>query len=114
MAADLSLFTVAPTDSLRTAMEKIDRNKHRVVVVVDEGKVVGTVSDGDIRRAYLHEQLPITPVSQIMQLNPHVTTETDPEKRRRLPHTEHVTVLPVVSDENELLDLELAYEPFDD
>jgi CBS domain-containing protein len=114
MGRDLSLFIVAPTDSLRTAMEKINLNKHRAVVVVDEGKVVGVVSDGDIRRAYLHEQLPIIPVSQIMQLNPHVTTETDPEKRRRLPHTEHVTVLPVVSDENELLDLELAYEPFDE
>jgi CBS domain-containing protein len=111
---DLSLFTVAPTDSLRTAMEKISANKHRVVVVVDEDRLVlGTVSDGDIRRAYMHEVLPIAPVSQIMQLNPHVTLETDPEKRRRLPHTEHVTVLPVVDGENRLLDLELAYEPFE-
>ena len=111
---DLSLFTVAPTDSVRTAMEKITANKHRVVVVVDDGLVLGTVSDGDIRRAYMHETLPIAPVSQIMQLNPHVTTETDPEKRRRLPHTEHVTVLPVVDDQNRLLDLELAYEPFEE
>src|SRR5207248_5699784 len=75
MERDLSLYVVEPTDSLRTAMEKIEQNKHRVVVVVDEGRVLGTVSDGDIRRAYLHELLPIAPVSQIMQLNPHVTQE---------------------------------------
>lgn len=111
--ADLSLYTVAATDSVRTAMEKIERNKHRVVIVVDDGRVLGTVSDGDIRRAFLHDMLPIAPVSEIMQLNPKVTTERDPEKRRRLPFVEQVTVLPVVDGENRLLDVELAYEPFD-
>jgi CBS domain-containing protein len=115
MAADLSLYTVAPTDSIRTAMEKIDRNKHRVVVVVDEERrVLGTVSDGDVRRAFLHDMLPIAPVSQIMQLNPHVTTETDPEERHRLLRQEYVTVLPVVTEDNRLVDVELAYEPLGD
>jgi CBS domain-containing protein len=108
---DLSAFTVAPTDSIRTAMEKIERNKHRVVVVVADGKVLGTVSDGDIRRAFLHDMLPIAPVTQIMQLNPHVTTETDPVKRSDLIRREQVTVLPVVTEDNVLVDLELAYEP---
>ncbi len=112
--AHLALYTVTPTDTLRTAMEKIERNKHRVVVVVDEERrVLGTVSDGDLRRAFLRDMLPIAPVTEIMQLNPHVTSETDPAKRRHLPHAEHVTVLPVVDDENRLVDLELAYEPFD-
>lgn len=115
MAHDLDEFTVLPTDSIRTAMERIERNKHRVVVVVDEERqVLGTVSDGDIRRAFLHDVLPIAPVSQIMQLNPHVTTETDADARARLIRREQVTVLPVVSKDNRLLDVELAYEPFED
>ena len=114
MAVELSEFTVLPHDSVRTAMTKIDRNKHRVVVVVDpDGTVLGTVSDGDIRRAFLHDILPIAPVSEIMQLNPEVTTEADPEERRRLVLEARVTVLPVVSEDNRLLDVELAYEPFD-
>lgn len=108
---DLSLYTVAPTDTIRTAMEKIERNHHRVVVVVDQGKVVGTVSDGDVRRAFLHDVLPISPVSRIMQLNPHVTTEPDAAKRHEIIKRERVTVLPVVSKDNDLLDVELAYEP---
>jgi mannose-1-phosphate guanylyltransferase/mannose-6-phosphate isomerase len=111
---DLSLYTVAPTDSIRTAMERINQNKHRVVVVVDNGKVLGTVSDGDVRRAFLHDVLPIAPVSQIMHLNPHVTTATDPVERARLLQQDKVTLLPVVNEDNELLDVELAYEPFRD
>jgi CBS domain-containing protein len=111
MAHDLSLFTVAPTDSIRRAMQKIEANKHRVVVVVDDGRVLGTVSDGDIRRAFLHDVMDISPVSRIMQLNPHVTTETDAAKRHELIRREQVTVLPVVTDDNRLIDVELAYEP---
>jgi CBS domain-containing protein len=112
---DLSRFTVRPTDSIRTAMQKIEENKYRVVVVVDEDQtVLGTVSDGDIRRAFLHEVMPIAAVSQIMQLNPHVTTETDRGKAHRQLLEEKVTVLPVVSEDNKLVDVELAYEPFDE
>lgn len=112
---DLSAFTVSATDTIRTAMEKIDRNGHRVVVVVDElDAVLGTVSDGDIRRAFLHDVMPIAPVREIMQLNPHVTTETDRAVRARLIRERQVTVLPVVTADNRLIDVELAYEPFVD
>lgn len=111
MSHDLSLYTVQATDTVRTAMEKIELNKHRVVVVLDEGKVVGTVSDGDIRRAFLHDVLPVSPVTRIMQLNPHVTTEADAARRHELIKREKVTVLPIVTDDNTLLDVELAFEP---
>jgi CBS domain-containing protein len=110
---DLAKFTVAPTDTIRTAMERITENRLRVVIVVDEGKVIGTVSDGDIRRAFLHDVMPIAPVERIMQLNPHVTTETDPQRRHEEIVREKVTVLPVVDDEMRLLDVELGYEPFE-
>ncbi len=111
MAHELADYVVTATDTIRTAMERIDRNKHRVVVVVDDGKVVGTVSDGDIRRAFLHDMLPLAPVSRIMQLNPRTTTATDPAERHRIIREAKVTLLPVVSPDNTLLDVELAYEP---
>ncbi len=112
MSPDLSLYTIPHTATLRDAMERITANKHRVVIVVDdENRVVGTVSDGDLRRAFLHDALPIAPVTRIMQLNPHVTTETDAARRHEIIKAEQVTVLPVVSEDNRLLDIELAYEP---
>lgn len=111
MRPDLSLYVVDATDTVRTAMERIEANKHRVVVVVDQGKVVGTVSDGDIRRAFLHDMLPVAPVTRIMQVNPQVTTESDPAKRAELLRTLQVTLLPVVTAENELVGVALAYEP---
>lgn len=112
MTRNLELYTVRVTDPIRTAMEKITANIHRVVIVLDENKVVGTVSDGDIRRAFLHDMLPIAPVEKIMNINCRTTTERDPHKQREIIRHEKVTVLPVVNGESELLDVVLAYEPF--
>jgi CBS domain-containing protein len=93
-------------------MLKITGNRFRVVVVLDGKKVVGTVSDGDIRRAFLREVLPIAPVEKIMNINCVTTRETDSEKLKDILRREMVTVLPVVNEENELIDVALAYEPF--
>lgn len=108
---DLAQFTVAPTDTIRVAMAKIDQNGMRAVVVVSDGKVVGTVSDGDIRRAILHDAVQISPVSTIMQLNPRVAIEGSAAARRAVMERHHLTLLPVVDSEYHLLDVELAYEP---
>ncbi len=112
MTSNLDLFTIQVTDTIRAAMLKITGNKYRVVVVLDGKKVVGTVSDGDIRRAFLREVLPIAPVEKIMNINCVTTKETDPEKLKDILQRKMVTVLPVVSEENELIDVALAYEPF--
>lgn len=112
MATDLSRFTMQVTQTITDAMMKITANKHRVVIVLDGNKVVGTVSDGDIRRAFLKDILPIAPVEQIMNINCRMTTEQDPKRLDALISLEQVTVLPIVTPDNELLDVRLAYEPF--
>ena len=112
MPKNLEPYVVEVTDNIRTAMLKITQNKHRAVVVVDGGKVVGTVSDGDIRRAMLKEILPMAPVEEIMNLNCLTTRETDPRKQTQILHEKKVTLLPVVTSQNELVDVLLAYEPF--
>jgi CBS domain-containing protein len=112
MAKNLSDYTVSATDPIRTAMEKITRNRHRAVIVMDAGKVVGTVSDGDIRRAFLEDVLPIAPVEKIMNLNCIVTTERDPAKLAAIIGERKVTILPIVDDSYGLVDVYLSYEPF--
>lgn len=47
----ISDFLVFETESIFHALEKINRNKHRIVFVVNEGgALVGAFSDGDFRR----------------------------------------------------------------
>ncbi len=112
MPKNLDIFTVQVTDTIRTAMLKITANRYRAVVVLDGKKVVGTVSDGDIRRAFLREILSMAPVEKIMNINCVTTKETSQERLKDILRREKVTMLPVISDENELIDVALAYEPF--
>lgn len=112
MTKQLEKFTVQRTDTIQTAMLKITANRYRAVVVLEETTVVGTVSDGDIRRALLKGVLPIAPVEQIMNMNCRTTTDTDPVEQRKAIVREKVTLMPVVSRKNELVDVILAYEPF--
>jgi dTDP-glucose pyrophosphorylase/CBS domain-containing protein len=52
--ADLTGLLVAPSDSIRRVMSKIDSNSQGIALVVDaEGRLLYTVTDGDIRRALL-------------------------------------------------------------
>jgi dTDP-glucose pyrophosphorylase len=44
---------VAPTATLREAMVSLQTSALEICLVVDEGRLVGTVTDGDIRRALL-------------------------------------------------------------
>jgi dTDP-glucose pyrophosphorylase len=47
-------FLITPQDSIREAMLRIDRNAKGIVVAVDgDGRLLGTITDGDIRRAIL-------------------------------------------------------------
>ena len=51
---NLDLFTVLPTATLFSALIKIDSNKKGFLIVTDEnGKAIGTLTDGDIRRALI-------------------------------------------------------------
>lgn len=108
---NMSDYVVSITDTVKTAMQKITANRHRAVVVLDGGKVVGTVSDGDLRRAFLNDVLTIAPVAQIMNINCRTTTERDARRQREILLKERVTVLPVVNQDNELVDIVVAYEP---
>ena len=54
MQKDIEAYCVSPTASIRDAVARIDATRRGIVLVVDEdGRLVGTVTDGDVRRAML-------------------------------------------------------------
>ena len=54
MKSPITDYQVTPQDSILTVMTCIDRNAKGIALVVDhKGRLIGTVTDGDIRRALL-------------------------------------------------------------
>lgn len=52
---NLELFSILPESSILLALQKIDANKKGFLIVTDEGgRVLGTLTDGDIRRSFIN------------------------------------------------------------
>lgn len=67
MNFELSDLCISPRDSIRHAIECIDRNQKGIVLIVDEaGRLAATITDGDIRRALLANQPLESPVQDIV------------------------------------------------
>ena len=64
-------FVVTPKESIRNTMEVIDKNSSQIALIVDdEYRLVGAVTDGDIRRAILKGIGLQEPVDKIMNKHP--------------------------------------------
>ncbi len=111
MALDAALL-VAPSASVREALETITKNSRQAVMVVDEGgRLVGIVTDGDIRRGLLRGVAIDGRVADLMNRRP-LTTPAGTARaealalmqQRRLRH------LPVVDAAGRLVDVMLFEE----
>lgn len=108
---DLGCYVIREDASLRDAMLLIEENRHRSLVVVNgEQRVVGTLSDGDIRKAMLAERLLDSRVVDVMNTHYMFLHEKDEESRARaLFDREHIFIIPVIDNEGKLVALELSY-----
>jgi CBS domain-containing protein len=90
--------------SIKDAMLLIEFNRHKSLVVVSKGKVIGVVSDGDIRKALLHQKLFSSPIDDVMNVN-YIRLErgTECKAKEIFDKLEYVYIIPVVDDSNNLI-----------
>lgn len=107
MAHNWQDILVRPTISIYEVLKVIDDGSFRLSLVTDEsGKLLGSVSDGDVRRALI-DNIPLnTPVSQIMNTTP-VTVSRDVSRNEvlRILDELELLALPVV-DNSKVVGLE--------
>lgn len=123
---DLSSFLVVPTDNVRHAMECIDRNAKGIALVVDaERHLIGTVTDGDVRRAILAgvpHDAPVTRLLSAHRAPRHFVpltapAATPPPALLQLMNQHQVRHIPLVDAHHRVVDLALLgdlvkeYEP---
>jgi mannose-1-phosphate guanylyltransferase/mannose-6-phosphate isomerase len=101
-----STFVICDTDTLQAAMVAIDTNLHRSVVVVnDKNVVVGTLSDGDIRKALLDGRLLATPVHRVMNIDFTALTRSEINRARGILAEGHILLIPVIDEHGKLLEV---------
>lgn len=93
---------------IQKVLELIDINSQQIAIVIDEeGKLLGTVTDGDIRRGILKGISLDSPVSQIMNPNPiSIPKLEDRNSIIKILNANKVRHLPVVDDQRRVIGVE--------
>lgn len=95
---------------LKSALLAIETNNHRCIIAVnDDDRVVGTLSDGDVRKHLLRNHLLVGKIKDLMNTNFRFLTKVDPERARFLFSTLHITLIPVLDEQGILVDIIEAY-----
>ncbi len=108
---------ILPTASVKDAMQVMDKSALQIAFVVDEeNRLLGAVTDGDVRRSILRGEDLLQSVATIMNVHPIVELQgTERATLLRLMKAKTVRQIPLVDEENHLVGLaqmeELLYRP---
>lgn len=103
---------LTPLSNIRDAMRTLDETALRIAIVCDENnKLLGTVTDGDIRRGLLKNSDMQDSVIEVMNQNPKTVTPSYTRQQRiELMDYNDLLALPVVDDKNYLVGLETLHQ----
>lgn len=98
-------YVTQDDSSIEEAWSKIEINRHRSIIIIKKNKVVGTLSDGDIRKAILLKRLLSTPVKEIMNVNFISISKNEINKTGEIFKEKNIFLLPVVDEKMHLIDI---------
>lgn len=98
--------------TIRDAMRSLDMGSLRICLLVnDGGQLLGTVTDGDIRRALLRDAQMSDPVCKIMNPRPiTVDQNTSRQQRLELMSQMDLTAIPIVDGQNKVVGIETLHQ----
>ena len=107
LESDFLQFTILGQEKMIDALRKIDANKQGFVIVVDEeNKVLGVLTDGDVRRAIIKGCTPEASVSDIYTANSKTASVHDGlDVITELFKSQAIKFIPIVDDEGKLVNL---------
>lgn len=96
-----------PNQSIYDVMKIIDKSATQIALVVDDkDKLLGTVTDGDIRRGLLSKISLNSSIIKVMNTNPKtITKSTKKSQVYKMLVNEGLKFLPIVNEDNELIDV---------
>ncbi len=107
MNSDVERFLLPQSHTIRQAMEQLEKTEEKIVFVVDESsRLVGSLTDGDIRRWILSDGDLTSTVLPVCHRTPYVVDETyDAERVRHHMVAENFACVPVVDAERRVVRL---------
>ena len=101
-------ITVKPDITIRQSMKKLSQSGEKCLVIIDDNKMLlGTLSDGDLRKAILNGSEMSDSIQQIYQTNPTVLIDGKYQVAdiKKIFTQQRFDLIPVVNNQGELVDI---------
>lgn len=103
---DINLFLTATNINVIECLSKIDKCGYGVLYVIDSNrKLIGCVSDGDIRRWIIKTNDLTAPITSFMNDNPQFIYENEKDKIDEIKNKYLINSLPILNRNNEIVDV---------
>ena len=110
MDKKLDNMTIAPSASVREALQRLCANSKRVLFVVEDGKLVASLADGDVRRFLLKGGTLEASVRDAAHANPRFVFTTERRTAETVLREADVSALPIVDDDMRIVDIVFQHE----
>lgn len=102
-AIDASFNVISEDDSLKYALEQLDKITVKVLLVTDNKQAfVASITDGDVRRAILAGASLETMVSQVANYHPLFLEHDDEAVAWKIMHEKKISALPILDEEKKI------------
>lgn len=114
MKSNLNKFVIYPEDKLIDCLKKIETNGFGELIVINSKfKLLGSISDGDIRRSLLSNKPLVKNIKSIFNKNPVFLKNTKKNfKAKSFLMSSHINLLPIVDNQMKILKI-LSKKDFD-
>ncbi|GKX65522.1 nucleotidyltransferase family protein [Inconstantimicrobium mannanitabidum] len=105
---------ISKEKSIKEAIKKIDVTAKKILLVVEDGQLIATITDGDIRRWILKNGDLNSAVENIMNTSPIVLNIEEKHLAKQYMHEKCIEALPLVDYENRVLDVVFWNEKYNE
>jgi dTDP-glucose pyrophosphorylase len=111
---DIQRLFINKDTLIREAIEKLDKTAQKILIVVENKKLIGVVTDGDIRRWILKSGDLSSSVKMIMNTTPVYLNEKNKAKANEIMKKFRIESIPLVNEYNEVIDVIFWNDLYDD
>lgn len=102
----LDKVIIPPNASIKEAIRQLNENSMQILLVADENRnLLGTITDGDIRRELINGLDLNSSIDKLMNKNPRFLFDNEREKAKSIMHKEFIVQIPILDSNNKIIDL---------
>lgn len=100
--------------TIKKALKKLDETAKKILLVTEGKKLIGILTDGDIRRWILKNGNLAEPIETIMTTSPKYILERDRKLSKKILKKNSIEAMPIINEKKEVIDIAFWNDEFDE